>query len=429
MRTRPWWLAIGFWTAFGSAGAGSAAGQVLVDTVQELADAVAAANAGGPKTILVADGTYTLGNMLWISAQNVTVRSASGNRAAVVLRGAGMTTGNVTHIFNVAGSGFSVRDMTLRNVRNHAIQLQPDVDNVRIQNLHILDTFEQMVKVAYVDGSPASSDDGLVEGCLFEYSAGIGPQFYIGGIDAHRAKRWIVRNNTFRNIRSPSGSVAEHAIHFWSDSEDTLVERNRILTCDRGIGFGLGDRGHLRGIIRNNVLYHDSSGGFADVGIGLESAPGAQLYNNTVFHENSYPNAIEYRFAETTGVLIANNLTNRAIVRRDNASGSGTNNVTSAQASWFVAPASGDVHLRTAVPAVVDQGMSISGLTGDFDGDFRPQGGGIDIGADEMVVTSPTPAPAALGPAALTALLAALAWLGPTRSARHRRLRTARQQI
>jgi hypothetical protein len=292
--------------------------------------------------------------------------------------------GYPTHIFNVAGSRFTVQDVTLRRVSQHAIQLQVDVDSVVIRNVHILDTGEQMVKVAYNPSNPSlSSDDGVLEGCLLEYSAGIGPQYYIGGIDAHNAKNWIIRGNIFKGIRSPSATVAEHAIHFWSDSQNTLVEGNLIINCDRGIGFGLGASGHGGGIIRNNMIYHDSSEMFADVGIGLESAPGAQVYNNTIFFENSYPNAIEYRWPSTTGVLVANNLTNKDIALRDGASGNVSHNVTTASGPWFVDPSSGDLHLSYEVPAAVDQGLTISGLTDDFDGDHRPRGAGIDVGADE----------------------------------------------
>jgi len=357
---------------------------VVVSSVSALVSAIENANDGSKKTILVEDGTYTLGNMLWVSADGVTVRSRSGNREAVILQGDGMT-GSVSHIFNVAGDDFTVRDLTLRRVANHAIQLQVDVDGLTVDNAHFLDTGEQMLKVAYDAGNmSASSDGGLVENSLFEYSAGHGPQYYIGGVDAHNAKNWIVRDNVFKNIKSPSDDIAEFAIHFWSESANTIVERNTIMNCDRGIGFGLGDRGHVGGIIRNNMIYHDSSEDFSDVAIGLEDARNSQVYNNTIFMVNSYPNAIEYRFGSTTGVQIYNNLTNRAIIARDGASGTVANNITSAQVDWFVSPSSGNLHLSSSVYSVVDQGRNVSGLTNDFDGESRPKGGGIDIGADEL---------------------------------------------
>ena len=205
-------------------------------------------------------------------------------------------------------------------------------------------------------------------------------------MDAHNAKNWKIRNNTFKNIKSPQEDLAEHAIHFWSDSEDTLVEGNTIINCDRGIGFGLGSRGHIGGIIRNNMIYHDGDNGTyntADVGIGLESVQGAEVYNNTIFHEHDYSNAIEYRFSATTNVLIANNLTNKAVTRRDGASATVEDNVTSARRSWFVDPEAGDLHLSYPVPEVADQGRAVAGLTDDFDGEVRPQDNGYDIGADE----------------------------------------------
>jgi hypothetical protein len=52
-----------------------------------------------------------------------------------------------------------------------------------------------------------------------------GPKCYIGGIDVHGGKNWVVRNNVFRSIISPSQTVAEHAIHFWNQAADMVVKK------------------------------------------------------------------------------------------------------------------------------------------------------------------------------------------------------------
>jgi hypothetical protein len=350
---------------------------ITVANVAELMNAVAQANAGGNRIILLEDGAYTLDTMLWISGDNVTFRSRSGNRDAVTIRGQGVH-GGVSHIFNVPGNNFIAADMTIGWVANHAVQIHSDADNPIIHNVRFVDTGEQMLKVSYRPGESTSSDNGLVEWCVFEYSAGVGPQYYIGGVDAHQAHNWIVRHNVFSGIRSPNGGLAEHAIHFWSGASNTLVEHNVITNCDRGIGFGMGDSGHSGGMIRNNMVHTTR-----DVGIGLENASGTAVYHNTVFTEN-YPNSIEYRFAGTQGVAIINNLTNARISSRDGGSGRAETNVTNARAAWFANPGSGDLHLATAEPTVVDQGQPLTDVWQDIDCQPRPQGAGYDIGADEL---------------------------------------------
>jgi hypothetical protein len=359
----------------------------VVSDASELAEAIAQANDGGDKLIELNDGVYNLDSGMWVSATGVTVRSLSGNRDAVQILGQGME-GGVSHVFWAAASDFTVRDVTLGNVANHAVQVHGDLgaSNFKMINCRVIDTGEQLLKVSYDPARPdLRSVGGLVEGCLFEFTAGIANQWYTGGIDAHQASGWVVRSNTFRGIRSPAEDVAEFAVHFWSDSVDTIVEKNLIINCDRGIGFGMGDRGHRGGVIRNNMIYHDSSEGFADVGIALESATDAKVYNNTIYQEHSYPNAIEYRFGSTTGCFIANNLVNRSIASRDGGQADLQANITGAQAGWFRDVAAEDLALSGPVGEVVDQGVGIEGLTEDYYGTSRPQGAGFDIGANEYV--------------------------------------------
>lgn len=372
--------------------------ETVVSTVNQLHAAVNAANsAGGNATILVADGTYTLNDTLYVNVPNVTIAGQSRSRDKVIIQGDAMSsTARVGTVLRIDGRNFELRDVTLQRSKYHLIQIvgEHDADSPVIRDCILRDSYEQMLKVSIdVNNLSVASDNGLVENCLFEYTAGIGPQYYIGGIDAHGSRNWTVRGNTFKGIASPSVTVAEFAVHFWNGSANNIVERNQIINCDRGIGFGMDGRGNTGGIVRNNAIYHSSGGGsYADTAIALIESPGTQVYNNTVYMENGFPWAIEYRFASTTGVLIANNLTNKPILARDGASGTLVDNVTSASAGWFVNVSSGNLRLASPVSQVVDRGQAISGLTNDLDGDSRPQGSGMDIGADEYAtVRAPRP--------------------------------------
>ena len=355
-----------------------------VTTVNELKSAISQANnLGGNRTILIADGTYQVASTSsypYITASNVVFRSLSGNRDNVILTGAGMTdvAPLVENGFYIVGNNVTIADLTIREVGNHGIAGNGDsmfVHNVKIQN-----TFEQMIKgTSAGDGA----DYGRVQCSLFEYPAGVGPQFYIGGLDIHEGSNWIVNDNIFKNIASPSGSLAEHAIHFWDFSANNTVERNLIINCDRGIGFGLGSSRSDSGIIRNNMIYNDGTGLFNDVGIGLETSPGTKVYNNTIYID--YPNAIEYRFAATDSVEITNNLTNKLITSRNGGQATLTTNITNAQSSWFVNLSSGNLRLNSLNTAVVDLGTNLLDVTMDIDQMPRPQGNTFDIGAHEYL--------------------------------------------
>ncbi len=386
LRRASCWLASGL--LLGAAQIASALTTVNVSSATQLANAVAAANsAGGNYTIVLADGTYTVPNTLHITAPHVTITSASGVRENVIIQGDAMSANAaIGDIILAAASYFTISNVTLQHSGWHLLQVAGELnaDNAVIHNVVFRDGYQQLLKVSFNPSTPTvTGDNGLVEDSLFEYTAGIGPEYYIGGIDVHGGQNWVVRRNTFRSIISPNTTVAEFAIHFWDGTGNPLVEKNQIVNCDRGIGFGLANEGNTGGIIRNNMIYHAANDGpYQDVSIYLEDSPNTQVYNNTILMEHPYPNAIEYRFAPTTGLLIVNNLTNKAIASRDGASATTGSNVTSAVASWFVAPSQGDLHLAAKVAGVVGAGRPVSGLTDDFDGDPRPAGS-IDIGADQ----------------------------------------------
>ncbi len=357
---------------------------IYVHNVYELNQAIATANNTGNRTIALASGTYELTQPLSITGNNITVRSISGNREDVILTGGGMNPQAIWQIFMVYGDHCTIANMTMGWVATHAIQIhgENDADNLLVHNIHILDTYEQMIKGSWGNNDTMSSNDSIIECSLFEYSDEIGPQYYIGGIDVHHGKNWIVRENTFKYIRSPNPDrLAEYAIHFWNSSEGTLVEKNTIINCDRGIGFGMGNSSHIGGIIRNNFIYGDETN--RDVGIALESATNSMVYHNTIFQEHNYYYAIEFRFATTSGIIIRNNLANKAIAARDDeAQGELSHNITNAQSSWFVNPTIGDLHLaNNSISNVINQAISLPEVHKDFDGQTR--GAMSDIGADE----------------------------------------------
>lgn len=199
---------------------------VQAATVSQLVDAVNNAEPG--VTILVADGHYNLdGAYLQLDTPNVTLRSNSGNRDAVILDGNYIT----TEIVQIVSSNITIADLTLREAVYHPIHVMSSVGadtlNTVIYNVHIVDPGEQAIKInPAVDGYYV--DDGLIACSHIEltdagrlYVSGC----YTGGVDAHQARDWIVRDNLIEGFWCASG-LAEHAIHFWRSSRDTLVERN-----------------------------------------------------------------------------------------------------------------------------------------------------------------------------------------------------------
>ncbi|VAW43132.1 hypothetical protein MNBD_CHLOROFLEXI01-911, partial [hydrothermal vent metagenome] len=133
---------------------------ISVDTVAEIQNAVNNATSGD--TILIADGIYNLdGVYLRIDTPNVTLRSASGDREAVVLDGNYIT----TEIIQIVASNVTVADVTLREAYNHQIHVMTtdagDTLNTTIYNVYIIDPGEQAIKI-----NPAAEgtypDDGLI---------------------------------------------------------------------------------------------------------------------------------------------------------------------------------------------------------------------------------------------------------------------------
>ncbi|MBN1482123.1 T9SS C-terminal target domain-containing protein [candidate division KSB1 bacterium] len=386
------------------------ADHIIVYTFREFENALNIAQPGD--SVLVNDGVYKIQDTwaLQVRINHLTIKSLSGIRDNVVIQGRGMHADS-HHGFWVDADFVTIQDLTIQNVRNHCIQTHVDADFLSVKNCVLRDAGEQMLKVPMDENIDSPSESGLVEDCLFEYSQGIGPRDYIGGIDCHFAKDWIVRRNVFRDISSPEHAVAEHAVHFWSWSENTLCENNLIINCDRGIGYGLSNSGHRNGTIRNNIIFHDQSpgGGYADVSIEVFNSDRTAIYNNTIYQAHSnYFAGIKNWGGKNVSIL------NNVVIISDGFYGhvqqaiwvtnGGTgpvsyNHVCVPNPDLFASVDVPDVnrvqdvtdflHIRDAgVTELIDAGTNdLPGAPAafiDFDGTIRPVGAAVDIGADEF---------------------------------------------
>jgi len=304
---------------------------ISVGTSTELYAAINQANETGHIKIVLQSGRYPIPQTLNILKPHISLVSATLDPLSTLLVGTGMRqTATVGNIIRVSAPYFILDGISLEQSSNHLIQIagESNADFPILRNCILKDSYEQLVKVSYNRNTGIASDGGLVENCHFEYSAGIGPQYYIGGIDVHGGQDWIIRNNYFTGIASPGRKIAEHAIHFWNGTQNITVTDNVIYNCDRGIGFGMPNRPNFGGLIANNLIVHnDNNHPNADTGIVLEESQGTRVIGNRIYLAHDYPNAIEYRFAQTINVMIENNVSNRKVAKRNGAQARLKNNV------------------------------------------------------------------------------------------------------
>ena len=362
------------------------------------------------ETIQLADGTYILPTTLVFRTPRVTLRSKSGNRAAVTLDGRY----SVGDILLVTESDVTIADLTLTRAYYHPVHVVPESHSTTgtlLHNLRVVDGAEQFIKINPYNGN--ISDNGLIRCSSLELTdqgrTQIRNNCYTGGIDAHQARGWQVYENRFAGLWCASG-LSEHAIHFWKGSRDTLVDRNVIVNSARGVGFGLGDSvpgrlysdlpcsgktavGHYGGSITNNFVFANDARLFAsafgfDAGIALEQSCETNVLHNTVVSTAAPFSSIEWRFANTVAV-IANNLVSHNLRPRDGALATLAGNISNASPSLFVdAVATGDLHLRPTATAAIDHAAPLTAPLA-WDIDRRPRGAPADVGADEFEGTIP----------------------------------------
>jgi hypothetical protein len=373
----------------------------------QLHQIVAAATAG--TTLVLADGTYKMTGdestrTLAFRTPGVTLRSASADAERVILDGEYAT----EELLRVVASDITISDVTLQHALHHGIHVAPpaarSIQNVTLHRIRVVDIGNRLIKVDRTPGPPdAYVDGGRLTCSTLELSAEgrehVQPgdvECDTGGLNASYVRGWTVSDSTFRGIYCPTGGVAQHAIHFWSGSRDTLVERNRIVDCARGIGFGgeaaeggriydddpypgIAPIGHFGGIARNNFIF--ASAAQFDTGIELAQARGTKILHNSIFHPDSAFSSLDYRFANTL-VEVKNNILVRS-TSRDQGQAVLTNNLEAAGSDLFVDAASADLHLLASAVAAIDVAAVVPDAGTDIDGSDHARGP-PDIGADEL---------------------------------------------
>lgn len=369
---------------------------VEVSDAAGLVEALAEAKDG--QTILLADGLYEMPIYVEIRADNVTLRSASGDREKVIIDGSKSNHGEL--IGFRACSGVTVADLTIQNVKWNGFKInsETDVQELTIYNCIIHNVWQRGVKGVKV---PEPHRDVIrpkkcrVQYCLFyndrpkrlsDDATDIAKGNYIAGIDVMYAKDWIISDNVFVGIQGRTGE-GRGAIFMWFDTQDCIVERNIIIDCDIGVQLGNPHRADgveihaTRCSVRNNFITRAP-----EAGIVTAYTRDCKLLNNTIHDPDSRLGRLIRTVRDNDGLVVSNNLISGPGISSESTSDIAfANNVVRDMTDSFIDPDHGNLHLAKNAPGAIDRGDALADVVADMDGQTR--GDTPDIGADEWTET------------------------------------------
>jgi len=337
---------------------------------------------------LLEDGEYYLDRYTVVIEDNKTIRSRSGDRDAVIIRGQGY--GVSSEGLMIFGDNVTIADLSMTGMRNHAISIKTEqgVRAPHIYNVDLYDIGTQMVKASYHSNHVA---DGIVACSSMGYTEGGSEGDYFAGVDAHSAIDWVIRDNYMYNFMGDGsgcevdiscGTYVPHpAILVWNDSRGTVIKRNILVDNYRNIALGL-DRGHDGGQIINNFIYREQPG---DAGIELRTASNVLVAHNTVYTED-YFGAIEV--SPGNNIRIINNFISNNLRVRDGASFYEEGNLVDLTISDFAASYSYKLVNGSHAIGACD---GIPEVITDMDGQSRDVR--CDIGADFYIEEDNAPDP------------------------------------
>ncbi len=335
----------------------------------DLAAAVAAAEPF--TTFLLADGTYALTggdaeSNLSVRARGVTIRSASGDPAAVVLDGGYAT----TELVSIDARDVTLAEITVRASYGAAVAVR-GASGARIFRVDIVEPGAEAIRVE-ADGDEAYADDGVIACTTTRRETWCGTS-----VSLSQAEGWVVRDSALEQPLCP-----EPALRVADGSRGTVIDRTSLSSLS--IALRVGDTDYEAGTPRVHADAECASetaghygGAFRNLfvrgGMRLEEACGT-----SVAHVSVWGGDLAWAFSE--GLVVRNVLAAVA----DGGGAALTGQLRPGGAD-FVDAATGDLHLADDSAAIgagvaIDAGLADS----DFDGEARPLDA-PDIGADQRV--------------------------------------------
>jgi hypothetical protein len=368
---------------------------IRVTTAEELLAAVDRVREG--ETILLNDGEYKVPRVIVLNEKKkITIRSAGGDPAKVILRGRGWDSGDdkgddILHIAHC--DGVVIADLTFTDCRSYGVKVEAEnaPRDIQIYNCRFRDIGVRALKGSAGKDPNVRAVKGSVRYCQFENTKVPEANWlyggdYIAAIDMMALEDWTFSDNFFRNVKGRNGG-GRAAIFIWVRSRQVTVERNVIVNCDRGIAFGNPGQSTANlngerlvyvadGMIRNNFI-----AGGPDCGIELWYGDRIKVYHNTIWRpEQNWARGIRVGTG-TANSDIVNNLVH-GDMRLEGGDAQLRNNLAGRLTGYFVDPPSGNLALTAAATGAIEKGVSLPEVTDDIRGRRRSQH--PDLGAWEL---------------------------------------------
>ncbi len=357
----------------------------MAETYEQLAAGVAGL---GPGVVLcLAPGTYVIAATIDFP---VASSGAAGNPAVMAPRdGPGTVTidGNgLAEAFELDGAAWvTIRGLTFTGAGEHAIRIDmPSTDllfeeNTFFDNFALAPESGQFADLRGNCGVPRVT----VRGCEFRQVEIFRANESMHGVSCDGCVDWIISGNRFFDIIGKSSGTA---ILMSGASSGTVISGNVMARNHVGISYGStatttcdGDTAqHIGGIVRNNVIVES-----VDSGITIMQTRDAKVFNNSLW-QNGVSSDVRI---SAENLQVRNNILDWPLNLRDGTTATVSNDVilsAPTDTSLYADAVGGDFHLAASAAEAIDQGMDLRvDVPDDLDGDSRPQGTALDVGADE----------------------------------------------